>query len=346
MRYALIGCGRIAEKHLQAARQCGLDIVALCDPDPDQALRFGLSVPVYESCEALAEAQAPQLAAVAAPSGAHAEIALPLIRRGIHVIVEKPMALRTADAALIEYEACRMGVLAVPCHQNRYNAAAAWVKKQVASGRLGRLLYGSVALRWRRDEQYYRQAGWRGKWVSDGGVLMNQGIHAVDMLLWMLGQPVRIRGGIANMDHPYIETEDFAAAHIEFKEGALGLIEATSAAYPHNLEESLCLFGTQGSLKLGGVSMNRVEYCHLSDRAEPPVCREPADIYGFGHLALYRDVVRAIRRGKLAQITTRDGRMAVETVLGVYRSALENRIISPGDGDFDAGWMAGYFKGV
>ncbi len=345
MRYALIGCGRIAEKHVKAAVECGLDIVGLCDICPEHAQRFDLPAPIFEDYTALIESSSPTLVAIATDSGIHAKIALELIRRGIHVMIEKPMALCSKEAAQIEQEAKRMGVLAVPCHQNRYNAAASWLKKAIRDGGLGKLMYGVANVRWRRDESYYRQAPWRGSWAGDGGVLMNQSIHAIDMLIWMMGRPVELVGHIERFDHPYIEAEDFGTACIRFESGAIGIIEATSALSPQSLEETLCLFGTGGSAKIGGLSMNRVTDFNSAPIGDKALfSEEPPDIYGFGHTALYRDVVRAIESGGTPLLTSNDGRLAVETVLSIYRSAREGRSVALFEEDFGTDRMKGYFK--
>lgn len=336
IEYTLVGCGRIAQHHLAAALSdpC-LHLRAVCDQDPAKAGAlvekfglFGRGVEVYTDYRRMLEEARPHLVAVATDSGSHEAIALDCLGAGCHVIVEKPMALSLAGADRLIGAARQGGLVLAVCHQNRFNPAIRCLREALEAGRFGKVLYGTAAVRWRRDRSYYQAAGWRGTWERDGGALMNQCIHAADLLCWMLGQPRQVMAVTDRLDHPYIEAEDFGAAVIRFEGGRYGILEGTTVVYPTNLEETLCLFGTCGTAKLGGTAVNRVEEWLFADGGEGEAHRVKAaggqdvcTIYGSGHRPLYRNVSAAVAAGGSPLITGEEGRRALELVLAVYQSA-------------------------
>lgn len=340
LRYGLIGCGRIAASHIAAALSAedSLEITALCDSDPAAARalaeKFSLSVPVYQSAEEMHRSHRLDLTAVATPSGAHGALALQAVRQGSHVLVEKPMTLSLEEADRLIGEAAKTGVWVGVCHQNRFNKAVAFVKTLAESGKLGQLSHGAAVVRWSRDKAYYDAASWRGTWAQDGGAMMNQCIHDIDLLLWIFGAPKRIRAWTANRTHRYIEAEDLGLAVVEFENGSVGTVEGTTAVYPENLEETLTVLGSEGTAKIGGKSVNRIEAlrCRALTREEEEALsgkysEEPPNIYGLGHRPLYHDMIQAIREGRPPLVDGREGRRAVEAVLAMYRSAVEDRDI-------------------
>ncbi|MFA9379596.1 MAG: Gfo/Idh/MocA family protein [Acetanaerobacterium sp.] len=331
--YALIGCGRIAPNHIAAALENGLHVSALCDLDPRLAAaladRFSLpDTPVYSDYTRMLAEVHPQLAAIATESGSHARIALDCIGAGCGVIVEKPMALSLTDADRMIAAAEQQGVVLSVCHQNRFNKSIAKIRRAVEDGRFARMMYGTAHIRWHRGEDYYRQAPWRGRWAQDGGALMNQCIHNIDLLRWMLGDDVsEVFAYTENVVHPYIEAEDLGLALVRFTNGALGLIEGTTAVYPANLEETLYLFGERGTVKAGGKSVNRIEVWQFGDGKDDEegiramFCEDPPNVYGYGHTPLYADVLDAMRTHRAPAIDGAAGRRALELVLAVYLSA-------------------------
>lgn len=335
LHYALIGCGRIAPNHIAAAIENNLHIAALCDIDAPLAaalaVRFSLGdVPIYTDHKRMLGDIAPALCAVATESGSHARIALDCIAAKSHVIVEKPMALSLTDADQMIGSAREKGVVLSVCHQNRFNKSIQKIRRAVEDGRFARMLYGTAHVRWHRGEDYYKQAPWRGKWALDGGALMNQCIHNIDLLRWMLGDDVtEVFAYTENLVHPYIEGEDLGLALVRFANGALGLIEGTTAVFPNNLEETLYLFGERGTVKAGGKSVNRIEAWRFADARddENEVCalfrEDPPNVYGFGHTPLYADVLRAIQTRTAPAIDGEAGRRALELVLAVYLSAAQ-----------------------
>ncbi|MDI9460904.1 MAG: Gfo/Idh/MocA family protein [Saccharofermentanales bacterium] len=334
MRYGLIGCGRIAPNHIEAAKNCGIDIIAVCDVIEERMVqtseRFGFSesVRLYKDYREMLDQEDLQLVAICTESGKHTSIALDCIRAGCHVIIEKPIALSLSDADAIIEAGHKKGIVVCACHQNRFNKSIIKIREAVEEGRFGRLFHGAAHIRWNRGKQYYNQDKWRGTWEQDGGVLMNQCIHNIDLLRWMMGNDIdEVFAFTDNLNHPYLETEDLGLALIKFSNGAYGLVEGTSNVYPSNLEETLYLFGEKGTVKAGGKSVNLIEEWRFDDgkdiaeKVKAEHHEDPPNIYGFGHTPLYKDVVQAIGENRQAYITGEDGRRALELVLAIYKSS-------------------------
>ena len=336
MKYALIGCGRIATNHVKAVINNGLEFTAACDLLPE-AIENLLAKHGLEKDPAIArytdyrkmldEHPEIELAAVATESGVHAQIALECIDRGINVIIEKPMAMSMADADEIIRRSREKGVKVSVCHQNRFNVAVQQMRQALEAGRFGKLSHGSVHVRWNRGKQYYDQAPWRGKWASDGGCLFNQCIHGIDLLRWMMGDEVEeVYGVTSRQFHDYLECEDIGMAVVKFKNGAVGTIEGTVNVYPKNLEETLYLFGETGTVKLGGTSTNNIDVWNFADETEldsrnKGLQEATSNVYGNGHTSLYADVIDAVKNDRQPYIDAVAGRNAVEMILAIYRSA-------------------------
>lgn len=338
MKYALIGCGRISAKHIEAARQAELEITALCDVVPESMEKIVSRNPDlrnsarYTDYRALLAEMKPDLTAIATDSGSHAEIALAAISAGSNVIIEKPIALSLDDADKINGLAASRGVKVCSCHQNRFNSSIQHIRRAIDSGRFGRLSHGAVAVRWSRDKNYYAQADWRGTWARDGGALMNQSIHGLDLLRWLMGDDIdEVFGYTRKAFHPYLECEDLGMAAVKFKSGALGTMEGSTNVFPADLEETLHLFGEKGTAKAGGLAANNIEIWNFQDAGpeEPSPAgglkENVSDVYGKGHKALYADTAAAIRENRPPYIDGQAGRRALELVLAIYQSAAEGR---------------------
>ena len=334
MKFALIGCGRIAVNHMKAITANSLELVAVCDTDESKIdLLFektgytGHPARYTDYKQMLSEHREIELAAIATQSGVHAEIALWCIDCGVNIIVEKPMAMSMADADEIVRRSREKGVTVSVCHQNRFNLAVQKLRQALEQGRFGKLSHGSIHVRWNRDRGYYDQAPWRGKWVSDGGCLFNQCIHGIDLLRWMMGDEVdEVYGVTKQQFHDYLECEDIGMAVVSFKNGAVGTVEGTVNVYPKNLEETLYLFGEKGTVKIGGTSTNNIDVWSFADEdAEDDTSRElreaTSNVYGNGHTALYADVIAAIREHRKPYVDAVAGRNAVEMILAIYKSA-------------------------
>lgn len=338
MRYALIGCGRISPNHIVAAKENHLQMTAFVDLErenvEDKIAKFDLQkdgIHVYTDYQEMLSEEAPDLVAIATESGKHAQIALDCIAAGCNLIIEKPITLSLRDAERIIIESKQYGVKVCTCHQNRFNKSVQEIRRAIERRRFGKLLYGTVHIRWSRNREYYDRALWRGTWEQDGGALMNQSIHAIDLLRWMMGDDIETVYGMTDrLMHPYIEAEDLGLALIKFKNGSYGLIEGTTNIYPKNLEAALYLFGTHGTVKAGGEAVNTIEEWRFSDcfddaKTVKKKCNEnPPNVYGFGHTRLYRNVVAAIE-GKEALVSDAEaGKKALELVLAIYKSAAQN----------------------
>lgn len=357
MKYALIGCGRIAANHVKAVARNDLDFVAMCDIDPDKfdILLEKADSGDFENTERytdyhkmLEEHPEIELVAIATESGSHAQIALDCIDAGKNVIIEKPMAMSIEDAEEIIRRADERGVKVSACHQNRFNEAVQRTRAALEAGRFGRMSHGSIHVRWNRGEQYYQQAPWRGTWAEDGGCLMNQCIHGIDLLRWMLGDPVRVYAQTRQRFHNYLEAEDVGMAVVQFADGSLATIEGTTNVYPKNLEETLYLFGEDGTVKIGGTSTNDIDVWDFreelpEDDANRGLKEQTSNVYGNGHTALYADVIAAIQNDRKPYVDAKAGRDALEMVLAIYKSQKTGAPVDLPLKDFASVDMAGEF---
>lgn len=338
MKYALIGCGRIARNHIKAALSNRLDIVAVCDlrPEKMKTLLSECDVLNAENIDCCTDYRQMldlhpdiELVSIATESGSHAKIALECIAHGIHAIIEKPMAMSIADADAIIAAARRYDVKVSACHQNRFNLAVQEMRKALDAGRFGRISHGSVHVRWNRDRAYYEQAPWRGTWKDDGGALMNQCIHGIDLLRWMMGGEIdSVYGKTCQRFHEYLEAEDVGMAVVTFKNGTIATVEGTTNVYPQNLEETLYLFGERGTIKLGGKSVNHIDVWEFenesdADKKNRSLQELTADVYGNGHTRLFADMIRAIHEKRQPYVDAQAGKDALELVLAIYKSSAE-----------------------
>lgn len=354
MKYALIGCGRIAVNHIKAMRNNNLELVALCDVDLShidlllKKTEFETNVPRYTNYKPmLLENPDIELVAVATESGLHAEIAIYFMKHGVNVIVEKPMAMSINDADEMIKVSTENNVALCVCHQNRFNLAVQEMRKALENGWFGKLSHGSINVRWNRNKDYYDQASWRGKWESDGGALMNQCIHGIDLLCWMMGDPVEVYGQTRQQFHHYLEAEDVGVAVVKFKNGSVATIEGTVNVFPKNLEETLYLFGENGTVKLGGTSCNNIdvwEFAGIKDSNKTGLKEETSNVYGNGHTSLYADMINAIENHRNPYVDGYAGRKALELVLSIYKSQLTGTVIKLPLKDFASKDMAKYFN--
>ena len=340
MKIALIGCGRISFKHIEAFvfMKDRVQFVAACDPILERAeekrLEYKKSLPnadvkIFADYKKMLNECKPDIVTIATESGKHKDIAVHCLKNGAHVICEKPMALSTSDAqAMIDTAKQNNKKLAV-CFQNRFNAPVVKTREALEKGRFGKMLHGMIQVRWNRNEGYYAQAPWRGTWEQDGGTLMNQCTHGIDLLQWMMGEDaVRVQAQTRRFMRP-IEAEDFGCAIVEFASGAVGIIEGTADVYPKNLNETLSLFGTDGSVVIGGLAVNKMETWRFADaeqvgdteeRVLNPNEKDPPTVYGFGHTALFNDFIDAIEQGREPLVSGEKGKKALEIILAIYKS--------------------------
>lgn len=337
---ALIGCGRIgSNKHLEAflANRERLDLIAVCDLKPERAERVADAYatragkrPVVFTDYRKTLSTGIEMAAIATESGNHYTIAMDCLKNKVHTLVEKPMALSVSEMDGMVSEAKARSVKLGVCFQNRFNPSVQEVVKKLRENAFGRVFTATARILWNRDEAYYKQANWRGTWRFDGGTLMNQCSHNIDLLQWVLGGEVdQVSAVIRNYRHPYLEVEDFGAALISFKNGSVGILEGTANVYPRNLEETLSIFGETGTVVLGGLAVNKIQTWQFPGESGHPfnALPDPESVYGSGHIPLYQDFYEAIAQNREPAISGEEGKKAVEIILGIYRSHKEKRAI-------------------
>ena len=340
IKYALIGCGRIAPNHIAAIINNAekFELCAVCDISSENistllnSFNLNGKIRTYTNYKEMIMVEKPQLVAVATDSGSHAAIALDCLNAGCNLIIEKPLAMSIADADMLIKAAKDNNVKLCACHQNRFNKSVQKIREAIEQGRFGKLFHGAANIRWNRAENYYTQAPWRGKWQSDGGALMNQCIHNIDLLRWMMGDEItEVTAYTDNLNHSFIEAEDLGLALIKFKNGSYGIIEGTTNIYPTNLEETLYIFGEKGTIKAGGKSVNIIEEWRFADETDDvdeikkEFCENPPNVYGYGHTPLYADMADAIINDRPPYVDGEAGKRALELVLAIYKSAAEGK---------------------
>jgi predicted dehydrogenase len=331
LRIALVGCGRISKRHLDVISAIPeLELVGVCDLKKDRADRVSAAtgVPAFYDHVAMASALKPTIVSVLTESGAHASVACDVVPYTEHIIVEKPMAL-TLESADRLIETCEhAGVRLYVVKQNRYNRPVVRLRRALEAGRFGKLVLGTVRVRWCREQDYYDQDAWRGTWAQDGGVFTNQASHHVDLLQWMLGPVESVKAYTATR-LVNIETEDTGIALLKFTSGALGVVEATTATRPKDLEGSLSLLGEKGSVVIAGFAVNKMETWNFSEPlAEDATVFEdsvnPPNVYGFGHLEFYKDVLDCIARARRPMLDGLEGRKSLELITAMYDAAFNH----------------------
>ena len=331
-RVALIGCGRISGNHFEAlGRIEGLDLVAVCDTVEARAREAGerWGVPWFTNYEQMLARVPCDVVSIATPSGLHPQHGIIAAGAGKHVVSEKPMAI-TLSAADELVKACDdAGVQLFVVQQNRLNATVQLLKRALDKGRFGRLYMANATVRWTRPQEYYDQAPWRGTWEFDGGAIMNQASHYVDLIQWLVGPVEGVMAKTATMARR-IEAEDSGAAILKFRNGAIGVIEVTMLTFPKNYEGSITILGEKGTVKIGGTAVNRIEQWQFAeydddDKLVEAANTSPPSVYGFGHEPYYRNVLRVLRGEAGPDTDGRGGRKSLELILGIYESAKTGR---------------------
>lgn len=372
MKYALIGCGKVAVKHLKAAayyslKRGSIEIVALVDTNPEaaQALINKVGLPeslrsrirIYTDYVEMLEQEKPELTAITAPSGAHAAIGMRAISAGSNILLEKPLTLSLTEADQLLEAAAKHNVRIAVGHIYRFFPVVQVLQQDLQAGRFGRILYGDVKVRWGHDQSYYDQAAWRGTWSHDGGALMNQSIHALDLMVWLLGQPVKSVNGRIDRQIHRMQAEDFGLASLELADGIWCQLEGTTNTDPSRQEASFFIRCTEGEIRAGIMSgrpymriINREgknisgKYIRAFLAAKWREGKLPAlKQLGNPHSGLYGDWIAASAYGLEPLADGRSGRDAVEMVLAIYKSALLKRQIELPLKDFKLEDMALYF---
>jgi UDP-N-acetyl-2-amino-2-deoxyglucuronate dehydrogenase len=332
VRVALVGCGRISRNHLDAiAKVDGLRLVSVADVDMDRARAVGEAqgVPAFGSLEEMLATVPSDLVAICTPSGLHPRHGVTAARAGRHVLTEKPMAISLESADELVQACDAAGVHLFVVKQNRLNPPIQLLKRAVDKGRFGRLYMANVTVRWTRPQDYYDAEPWRGTWEFDGGAIMNQASHYVDLMQWLVGPAESVMAKTATQARR-IEAEDSGVAVVKFRNGALGVLEVNVLTYPKNLEGSITLLGEKGSVKIGGTAVNKVEHWSFADYDDDDKLIEaattaPPSVYGFGHQPYYQNVLAVLRGSAKPDTDGRAGRKSLELILGIYESAKTGR---------------------
>ena len=330
LKFAIVGCGRIAKRHsnlLGGNKIDGAKLIAVADTKRERAEAIGKTknVASYIDMHKMMRNEKPNVVSVLTESGMHSQHVIELAPYGADIVVEKPMALTIDDADQM-IEACdRYGVRLFVVKQNRFNLPVVELRKALEAERFGKLTLGTVRVRWCRRQAYYDQDSWRGTWAQDGGVLTNQASHHIDLLVWMMGsvESVFAKSTTALVN---IEAEDTAIVTLKFANGALGIIEATTAVRPKDLEGSISILGETGTVEIGGFAVNEIKHWNFSKELPGDVdviekfSVNPPNVYGFGHQAYYEHVVDCINGKKQALVDGLKGRRSVELINAIYES--------------------------
>lgn len=333
IKFAIVGMGHIANKHIEAIRNAeGAELTAICDTNPERLKEVEAGIKTYQDLgQMLEENKDIDVVNICVPSGLHARLTKMVADHGRHIIVEKPMALKLEDAEEMMMYARDKGVKLAVVHPNRFRPAIQLLKSKMDQGVFGKLSHANCTVRWNRNQAYYDQADWRGTKEFDGGVLMNQAIHNLDLMLWLMG-PVESVQAMAATRLRNIETEDVATAVVRFANGALGVIEAATTIYPKNLEESLAIFGETASVKIGGRNANFLEVWDIEgvteEERQQSIKDIEADPFGKpGHQWIIEDMVSAIKENREPIVNGEDGIAPIKLILAILESAETGRQI-------------------
>jgi UDP-N-acetyl-2-amino-2-deoxyglucuronate dehydrogenase len=340
LNFALVGCGRIAKRHseLLGNRQIpNARLAAVCDIKFEKAERIGaqFGVPAHADMHEMMRSNAIDVVVVLTESGHHERDVVALAPYGKHIMVEKPMALTLSGADAMVRACDAAGCKLFVVKQNRFNVPVVKLREALEQGRFGKLVLGTIRVRWCRDQRYYDQDSWRGTWALDGGVLTNQASHHVDLLEWMMGdvETVFAKSATALVN---IEAEDTAVVVLKFKSGALGIIEATTAVRPKDLEGSISILGETGTVEIGGFAVNQMKvwnFVHPVPGDEDVMTKysvNPPNVYGFGHQAYYEHVVDCILNNTPHLVDGSVGRQSLQLINAIYESVETGREVRVG----------------
>ena len=332
VRFAFIGCGAIANKHVIALHRLdNAEVVAVFDVDERVAKAFEekYRIPAFTSVEKMIDQTHPHVLNILTPSGIHAANILELTRFNRHFVVEKPLALRLDQIDEILEKCDEKGLKIFVVNQNRFNPPIQMLKEALKKGRFGKLVVGTVRVRWSRDQAYYDQKAWRGTWANDGGVLTNQASHHIDMLLWMMGEVESVMAKTARR-LVNIEAEDTGIAILKFRNGALGVVESTTATRPKDIEGSISILGEKGAVEIGGFFMNELKVWNFSkpdgvdDTIWEKFAKVPAEA-AWNHTEFFKDVIKSLEEERRGLVDGLEGRKSVELINAIYESSETGR---------------------
>ena len=331
LNFAIIGCGRISKRHAELLGNNAVKdarLAAVCDTNIERAKAYGekFGIPYFDDMHKMLQTvKEIDIVSILTPSGYHAKHALEVVKYGKHILVEKPMALTLDDADAMIKACDEQGVKLFVVKQNRLNVPVKKLREALDKGRFGKLVLGTIRVRWCRKQNYYDQDAWRGTWALDGGVFSNQASHHVDLLEWMMGDVDSVFAK-STTALAHIETEDTGVVILKFRNGALGVIEATTAARPKDLEGSISVLGENGTVEIGGFAVNEMKVWNFvtpepgDDEVLEKYSVNPPNVYGFGHQEYYANVVDCLLNNKKALVDGLEGRRSLELISAIYES--------------------------
>lgn len=336
IRFALVGCGRIAQNHFAALKQHAdrAELVSVCDIDANalQAASELTGAKPYSSVSSMLAETSADIVILTTPSGLHCEQAIEVASTGRHVMTEKPMATRWHDGLRMVKACDDAGVRLFVVKQNRRNPTLQLLKNAVEQGRFGRIYMVNLNVFWTRPQEYYDSAAWRGTWEFDGGAFMNQASHYIDLLDWIVGPIKSLQAYTATLARD-IEVEDTGVIGVEWRSGALGSVNVTMLTYPKNLEGSITILGEKGTVRIGGVAVNEVQHWefsdpHTDDAKTQQASYQTTSVYGFGHPLYYDNVIRVLRGEAAAETDGREGLKSLEVLIAAYLSSRDGKRIA------------------
>ena len=363
--FAIIGCGRISSKHVEGIinNHNKAKLIAISDlikDKMDKTVNFyydylnnkdidienknvdklkNYKIKKYQNYHDLLKNEDIDVVTIATESGYHPKITKDVLRENKHVIVEKPMALSMKDAEEMISLGKKKNLKLSVCHQNRFNPTIQELRKALINNRFGKLVHGVASIRWNRNDEYYNMDDWHGTLALDGGILMNQCIHNIDMLRWMMVDVKRVTAETDNFLRD-IETEDAGMALVRFKNGSIGVIEGTVCVYPSNLEETFNLFGENGTVRLAGIALNEIIDWNFSDSKAneeeemKEISYETDTVYGYGHNLLFEDMIDSIKEDRKPLVDGVEGKKAIELILAIYKSSRTGKPVEFPLGDY------------
>ena len=355
LKFALIGCGRISANHIKALidNYQDAELVSVSDLIKDKATQrvneyvsqakdknISFKKPkIFIDYKKMLQEEDIDVCSICTESGYHAEIALNCLTQKKHILVEKPMAMSLLDADRMIREAEKNKVKLSVCYQNRFNPTIQKLHQAIEEGRFGKIIAVTARVLWNRNKNYYNQAKWRGTWKLDGGCLMNQCTHSIDLLQWIIGDEIHtVFGQTGNYLHSYNETEDYGSIIVRFKNKAIGNIEGTVCVYPQNLEETLTILGEKGTVVIGGLALNKILVWDFEDNKDSleevqEECNlEIENIYGKGHSPLYNNFINSIKKDTIPLIDGYEGKKSLSIILMAYKSQKYSRVINYNEG--------------
>lgn len=336
VRFALAGCGRIANNHFGAIESHSdrAEVVDVCDIDPAALAQAVAKTGArgHDSFTAMLQSTDADAVILTTPSGLHSRQAIETAQAGFHVVTEKPMATRWEDGLRMVRGCDEAGVRLFVVKQNRRNATLQLLKDAVSRGRFGRIYMVNINVFWTRPQDYYDSADWRGTWEFDGGAMMNQASHYVDLLDWLIGPIESLHAYTATLARN-IEVEDSAVVNVRWRSGALGSMNVTMLTYPRNLEGSITILGEKGSVRVGGVAVNEIQHWEFEtpdpiDDKVKSASYETTSVYGFGHPLYYDNLISVLRGEAEPETDGREGLRSLEVLIASYLSAREGRRVA------------------